>query len=299
MNHNTAIIVAISIVITLLLLIYSTRIFLSDSSSGTTGINNSVDLPQIETLLKQVLEKSHNVKTSAEISGASQVGSPGEDVLNQIKKLEEELKVKQAEIEAAKNQTTGIDPEEKLKLEGRIRELEAKLTEYEIIAEDIADLSRFKEENAVLKKKIEELENATDNLSRDLTRQQSASSTSTDTSSKLASASPSDSGATIDDDLMAEFAKAVEQQKQQKAQPRAVTTESDVLGHQVVDVDLASILNEAASLTEPPPDAKVVNPIEQELNSEQLAAEALSLDQVAKPEDIEIMNNFEQFVKGR
>lgn len=39
----------------------------------------------------------------------------------------------------------------------KIRDLEARLAEYEIISEDIADLSKFREENDVLKSEIEKL----------------------------------------------------------------------------------------------------------------------------------------------
>ncbi|WP_295903711.1 hypothetical protein [uncultured Bdellovibrio sp.] len=42
-------------------------------------------------------------------------------------------------------------------LAGKVRDLEARLAEYEIISEDIADLSRYREENDQLKKELEAL----------------------------------------------------------------------------------------------------------------------------------------------
>ncbi|MEK2646097.1 hypothetical protein [Bdellovibrio sp. BCCA] len=42
-------------------------------------------------------------------------------------------------------------------LAGKVRDLEARLAEYEIISEDIADLSRYREENDQLKKELEGL----------------------------------------------------------------------------------------------------------------------------------------------
>jgi galactitol-specific phosphotransferase system IIB component len=323
-NHNTAIIVATSVGITLLLLIYSTRSFIKthDSSSATAG--KSSDLSEIEALLKQVLSKSHGVTEAAESvrTDKTQVDQPGADVLAEIKKLQDELTQKQKEIEAAKNQFKGIDPEEKLKLENRIRELEAKLSEYEIIAEDIADLSRFREENIQLKKKISELESLAQSTSAGLNPQaepkvtsnpsqenvvissklDAQSSTSTEdlisqnqgehnAQEKIESTDSNTSvvGA-IDDDLMAEFARAVEQQKMKESQQNMKQEE--------LAVNLDSILNEANTLREPPADAEVVNSLDQELNADKLVVEAASLDQV-RPEDIELMNNFEKFVKGR
>jgi len=72
--------------------------------------------------------------------------------------------------------------------EAKIKELESRLAEYEIISEDIADLSFFKEENVRLTKELESLRSGDSGAS-------------------------AEAGNSIDDSLMAEFAKAVEGQK--------------------------------------------------------------------------------------
>ncbi len=51
----------------------------------------------------------------------------------------------------------GMSAAEKESFAGKIRDLEARLAEYEIISEDIADLSRYREENDQLKKELEAL----------------------------------------------------------------------------------------------------------------------------------------------
>ena len=61
----------------------------------------------------------------------------------------EELSRKVAEAKASDGTSS--------ELTNKIKSLESKLSEYEIIEDDIADLSNFKEENARLKKEIEEL----------------------------------------------------------------------------------------------------------------------------------------------
>ncbi len=60
----------------------------------------------------------------------------------------------------AKAAGSGGDPAMKANFEKQIQNLEQKVAEYEIIAEDIADLSKYKEENSVLKKEVEKLKNS-------------------------------------------------------------------------------------------------------------------------------------------
>ncbi|KYG65590.1 hypothetical protein AZI86_00485 [Bdellovibrio bacteriovorus] len=51
----------------------------------------------------------------------------------------------------------GMSAEERNEFDNKIKDLEARLAEYEIISEDIADLSKYREENDDLKKQIESL----------------------------------------------------------------------------------------------------------------------------------------------
>lgn len=60
-----------------------------------------------------------------------------------------------AEAQATASAAAALGAEEKAKLESTIKDLEARLAEYEIISEDIADLSFYKEENARLQKELE------------------------------------------------------------------------------------------------------------------------------------------------
>jgi phage shock protein A len=81
-----------------------------------------------------------------------------------LEQIMRELAQKDAEIEVLKQtqsqSSSVVEKAIKVDVSGyveKIRDLEGKLKEYEIIEDDIADLSHFKEENAKLKKKIEEL----------------------------------------------------------------------------------------------------------------------------------------------
>ncbi|WP_373997847.1 hypothetical protein [Bdellovibrio bacteriovorus] len=57
----------------------------------------------------------------------------------------------------AEAEAGGMSAAEKEEMNGKLRDLEARLAEYEIISEDIADLSRYREENDNLKKELEAL----------------------------------------------------------------------------------------------------------------------------------------------
>jgi hypothetical protein len=367
MNYNTLIIVGTSGVIIALLLLLGARHLVQVShedeggfSSKAKGFSSSLDAEKMEALLEQVLSKT------ASFSGVTDAQNLnahiGPEALKEVQSLKDELKKKQEEIEIVKKQAQSVNPEEKQKFQEQVQGLEARLSEYEIIAEDIADLSRFKEENSELKKKIAQLETSLASASvvpASVTESVTSSESVTASGSSLSSESSGNvvDGDAIDDDLMAEFQRAIEEQRKQSQEAKAASPlaqkiealnggaglepsasptvesaprspessslsplgslEPEAIVNAVTDVqtknpsdsstensslaesvDLSSILNEASHLKEPALDSDVVNSLDQELNADLLAAEASSLGEI-KAEDIELMNNFESFVKGR
>ncbi len=88
--------------------------------------------------------------------------------LTALNEVKSELRAREIEVDRLKSQiekhiqgggaeaSTG-DNSNSDELNQKIKELEEKLSDYEIIEDDIADLSRFKQENEELKKKISEL----------------------------------------------------------------------------------------------------------------------------------------------
>ncbi|WP_253696297.1 hypothetical protein [Bdellovibrio bacteriovorus] len=131
----------------------------------------------------------------------------------------------------------GMSAAEKEEMNGKLRDLEARLAEYEIISEDIADLSRYREENDNLKKELEALKaggaqpaatpaapavepvvEATPEPEPEPTPSEPVSvepPVQADAATPDAPAEPAATGAAdlIDDELMKEFAAAVEGQK--------------------------------------------------------------------------------------
>ncbi|MCB0392128.1 MAG: hypothetical protein KDD58_12615 [Bdellovibrionales bacterium] len=157
--------------------------------TANEGLHNAAE---IEELLKKVLAQADNIGAgkksvlnssteSSEKNGevAIPIVDDGGDIDSgnvnnndaELSALKEQLSEKQFEIETLKKELEGKvsnSSEPSPELLEKINDLEARLAEYEIIEDDIADLSKYKEENARLKDEIEQLKsggvsNASDN----------------------------------------------------------------------------------------------------------------------------------------
>jgi GrpB-like predicted nucleotidyltransferase (UPF0157 family) len=147
---------------------------------GKKGLNTSdepqADLTGIEDMLRKILTQTNvaiqNVGSSAIEGTAAGSGAPQtltgaagaapaaevQAMTAGMESLKKELESRahiieelQAQVAAAKGSDNSGD------LLAKIKNLEGKLAEYEIIEDDIADLSNFKEENARLQKELEAL----------------------------------------------------------------------------------------------------------------------------------------------
>lgn len=124
-------------------------------ANGPTG-SISIDTKEIEEKLKKILDnQSTNVGATA-LLGDGQ-GIISEAAQAEIEKLTVVLKEKEKQIEEIKAtaaQAPAAAGGDIKKYEEKVKELETRLQEYEIIAEDIADLSFYKEENNKLQKEL-------------------------------------------------------------------------------------------------------------------------------------------------
>lgn len=171
------ILIGLTLIVVILLLV---RSVIDEKETATSGGAASVDSKTISTAIEGALKKA---LASGAVVGA---GASTEVVLNadgtaakgsnealELKKVlsEREAKISSllSDLEVLKSQadsgssksggaTGGADSEALL---AKINELQAKLSEYEIIEDDIADLSSYKEENKKLKDEIEKLRVAT------------------------------------------------------------------------------------------------------------------------------------------
>lgn len=170
--HNRQIIefVFVTTFIIILLVIYRQFFAKTESTAGagSHGTPVSIDTSEIEEKLKKILENQSAFKTVAPDNAApsSVVSAEGAPVVaavdtQELEKLRNELKQKELAIEELKKASAvsaaggvGASKEDTKKFEDKIKELEGRLQEYEIISEDIADLSFYKEENARLQKEL-------------------------------------------------------------------------------------------------------------------------------------------------
>jgi hypothetical protein len=119
------------------------------------------------------------------------------------------------------NQQPPKSDDEAKKLESKVKDLEARLAEYEIISEDIADLSFYKEENIRLQNELMALKNGEAPADAVVAAPEAAEAApltadgalAPDAAPPVAEVIPEAAPAAAEDDIMKEFAKAVEEQK--------------------------------------------------------------------------------------
>ena len=195
----------------------------------TINSSNLATSEELEKLIKNLLERTQGTFGQLATPGANTQESQA--LLSELQHLQKELEEKNQKIQELNQKSTNFSIEEHNALKSRLQELEAKLAEYEIIAEDIADLSRYREENRYLKKKIEELEKrapsnvpthsgleeqvdiAASPAPMQSTGDGSSASSEVSTAQMTSSPSVQTENSVIDDALLAEFAAAVEEQK--------------------------------------------------------------------------------------
>lgn len=158
-EHNDKVIgvlVALFLVTSILLLIRS----IGEKDEGSSA-GGAVDLSAIEGAMRKVLSSQPVAVTVASTTGLSSEniagGGPESAQLQElIASKEKTIEDLTAELETLKS-GGGEGGGDASGLQARLEELQARLAEYEIIEDDIADLSLFKEENSRLKDEVERL----------------------------------------------------------------------------------------------------------------------------------------------
>lgn len=176
--------------IILLSLFVGYRGFFGKKDAGSSDAGGGLDAVQLEKTLQRILDNqsksnaathadsatehadidhSHDKPAAAGTSpeAAAEMAQLKAAVAEGRKKAEAlQIKVKEAEEKAAAAiaaagsggaaaPADGMSEQEKEDYAAKIRDLEARLAEYEIISEDIADLSRYREENDELRKELD------------------------------------------------------------------------------------------------------------------------------------------------
>lgn len=181
-RHNTLMIQSGFTIVLILSVVYVYRLFFSSQSDG----QSAEDLTGLNEKLAQLIQQQTRGVSAAgrvEVGGdTSQVAAVQSSVevealQKEITQLKEQLHVAEKKIfeltptdgsapavdasSAGTASTKSVSsPESEVQtsaLKAKVQELEARLSEYDIIADDIAELSQLRADYAVLKKKNEEL----------------------------------------------------------------------------------------------------------------------------------------------
>ena len=245
--------------IILLSLFVGYRGFFGKKDAGSSDMGGGLDAVQLEKTLQKILENQskvnaathaesatehadldlHDAKPSAAAAGAgpevaAEMAQLKAAVAEGRKKAEAlQAKVKEAEEKAAAalanagaapaaEASGGMSEQEKEDFASKIRDLEARLAEYEIISEDIADLSRYREENDELRKELDNMKQNVGSAPAPAAPVAAAPpppveepAPAPEIEVPVAEAAPeaSPNADLIDDELMREFAAAVEGQQ--------------------------------------------------------------------------------------
>ena len=185
-SYNSQIIQVGFGIVFLLIIIYVYRLFFmsEDSKSGLELSSNSEAIEEkLNFIINQQKNKVAVATNSASSQSALDVGTGHEIEIDRLKaeiynlhqqlkegaqnprasaETSENLDAKSdgGKVNAARNDVNEIS-EEKIKLEEKVKNLESRLSEYEIIADDIAELSQLREENAKLTEQISLLKSET------------------------------------------------------------------------------------------------------------------------------------------
>ena len=160
-QHNTAIIESLIALILSTVLYLAYRSFFGVDVAAAHAEGVPFDQAQLEKTLKKVLG-STPVMAAAPAEGGHAGASAGATSDAEVSKLRAELADRNVLVEQLQKAATTADGsslpaislEEKRAWEDKTKHLELRLAEYEIISEDIADLSFYKEENAKLKAEL-------------------------------------------------------------------------------------------------------------------------------------------------
>jgi hypothetical protein len=347
MSHNATIIEILFGLTLLGVLFLAVRSFLlaKDPSGGGAAL----DMGNLETMLQQILEKAGQIPSAAGAGAGSTEDS--QRLIAEITNLKTDLEAKKKQIDEMKTAAAntpapaagGLSSEEKASLDDKIRELQAKLSEYEIISEDIADLSFYKEQNAKLQKELDSMKAGGAPVAAPAPAPVAAAApppppreepaivgkaTVTETPADevpvsepipapaASAAAPAAAELAIDDDLMAEFAAAVEKQKAPEAaaapiapaaseaaapKTEAPKTEASAASREQAEVslgemDMDKMLAEAAGIKNDGPEVSAEAALGTSMDENKLLQEAAALNSVSA-EDKKLMGDFENFVK--
>jgi hypothetical protein len=158
----------------------------------------------------------------------------------QIENLTKSIREAEAKAQAATTSAAATSPAADPGLQNKIKELESKLAEYEIIEDDIADLSLYKQENTRLKQELENLRSKGGDSGGDSGKSANGENLMKEFEEAVADQKGQQKPA---DPVMAEFEAAVAEQKAEKKSSTADEV-SEVLSDDIMKQFAAAVSGE-------------------------------------------------------
>jgi hypothetical protein len=244
-THDTMIIQSLVVFILFLVIFLAVRLLfgkdkqeLETSHGKSEGVALSAGATEeIEKTLMRILENQNQAQLGQRPvlgvegeKGLVNAGVSAVEVANlqvEVKKREDKISNLERQLEQVQTELTN-QPKAGLAvdavvLQEKMKTLESRLSEYEIISEDIADLSFYKEENTRLQKELAKVQAGAGAPST-----QPAAGPAQEAPASVQSVvveekpAPQAAEGGIDDDIMAQFAAAVDEQKAASAAAKAV-----------------------------------------------------------------------------
>lgn len=256
----------------------------ASSDSSTTGASSSSASSGAASGVSS--SSSQGATSSSQDAIRSEIEEKLRQRERQIQALEAELsKAKEASAKDQSASAAGpaVDPNPELKK--KLKDLEEKLAEYEIIEDDIADLALFKQENSRLKQELDEYKtkfgdmSSAPNLVQEIQEDPlMAEFEAAVSEQKQAAAAPAPSAQPIaadSDDILKEFEKAVanqllDQGEETPAPPLVAQETQETPDLEDTAIDTEKMMQELAGAAEAA-DSKV---LEEDVDTERMAMEA-------------------------
>ncbi|MGZ3723376.1 MAG: hypothetical protein ACXVA9_10625 [Bdellovibrionales bacterium] len=155
-HHSESIIQWLFLSILLLSAFVIGRLIFAKKEAAAGGAEGAVfaDGSDVKVFLQKILDQTAKLET-VKLEGISPANMG--EVEAQVQTLKKDLQAREEEITKIKSAGGSAVAGDADKLGARIKELETKLAEYEILEDDIADLSLYKEENIRLRSELDKL----------------------------------------------------------------------------------------------------------------------------------------------
>jgi hypothetical protein len=222
-HHSEAIIQWLFLTI---LLLAGTLIARSLFGKKETSASAAAAGQDIESFLQKILEQTGKLERVPVEKMSPEQAALAETQVQQLKKDLQSREQELVQLKASGSAQPSVDAD---KLGQRIKELESKLAEYEILEDDIADLSLYKEENARLRVELDKIKSGGN---------AEAAASSTTASEPMVPPIP------VGEDIVAEFAQAV---SQESIASLAGSLETQVSGDPMADFAAAMTMEEKPS----------------------------------------------------